>query len=208
MSIEKTTTPLDGYKSNAAGHLVPVSKISELDLMRDDLVGGIIQKSLALQQAMTEFKQSVLDDVNAFVSLSAEKFNVELGGKKGNVSLLSFDGRYKVLFAVQDNLTFDEKIHAAKAIIDECLHKWTEGSDDNVKMLIDHAFAVDKHGNIRTAAVLGLFKLNITDPRWQQAMDALKESLTVASSKSYIRFYQRVGDQDKFEQISLDIAGL
>ncbi|MCX7067315.1 MAG: DUF3164 family protein [Methylococcales bacterium] len=199
---------IDGYMKNASGYLVPISKVSELEIMRDELVKIMAANALALQQAMQTFKQGVLDDIYAFVALSAERFDVQLGGEKGNISLLSYDGRYKVLLAIQQNIIFDENIHAAKAIIDECLHRWTQNSDDNVKALIEHAFRVDSQGNIRTSAVLNLFKLKIDDDRWLQAMNALKASLTPSGSKSYIRFYQRVGDEGKFEQISLDIAGL
>jgi len=209
MTMQQQNTPLpDGYMMNAAGHLVPLKQVAEIEVMRDGLVKDIIGQALALQATMIQFKASKLNDINAFIQLATEQYNVDISSKKGNLSLMSFDGQYKIMLAVQDNLTFDEKVHAAKAIIDECLHRWTEHSDENVRALIDHAFAVDKQGNIRTQAVLGLFKLKIKDERWLQAMEALKDSLTVASSKSYIRFYQRVGDEGKFEQISLDIAGL
>lgn len=193
---------------NAAGHLVPITQVSAIEIMRDELVKSSVNQALGLQEVMSQFKASKLSDIHAFIQLALEQYDVQINSKKGNLSLMSFDGKYKIMLAVQDNLTFDEKVHAAKAIIDECLHRWTENSDENVRALIDHAFAVDKQGNIRTQAVLGLFKLKIKDDRWLQAMEALKDSLTVASSKSYIRFYQRVGDEDKFEPISLDIAGL
>ena len=55
---------------------------------------------------------------------------------------------------------------------------------------------------------LGLRRLNISDEKWQMAMQAIGESLQVVGSKEYIRFYQRVGTTDKYEAISLDIASL
>ncbi|MDQ7091781.1 MAG: DUF3164 family protein [Methylococcales bacterium] len=193
---------------NAVGHLVPKSKISELDILRHEMVGDIFEKAQALQDQMSDFKAGVLGDVAAFMQMSADEYNVKLGGKKGNVSLVTFDGRHKVSFTVAEILTFDEKIHAAKAIIDECLHKWTESSDDNIKALIDLAFSADKSGNIKTQAVMGLFKLKITDPRWQQAMTALKDSIIVSGSKSYMRFYSRVGEESNWQPLSLDMAGI
>jgi len=59
-----------------------------------------------------------MDDVGAFIQLSAEKYEVKVGGNKGNVSLLSFDGRYKIVRQVAENITFDERLQAAKALID------------------------------------------------------------------------------------------
>ena len=106
-----------------------------------------------------------------------------------NVGLVSFDGRYKVLRAVQESLTFDERLHAAKA-------------------LIDNAFAVDKEGNISTGRILTLRRLEIKDAKWLQAMDALSDSIQVQCSTSYIRVYERIGDTDKYRQIPLDVAGV
>ena len=198
----------DGYKMNASGHLVPLAKIPEIDLLKDDLVKNTIAQAKVLKQTMQTFKHAVLEDITAFIELSAERFNVQIGGKKGNVSLLSFDGKLKVEIAVQQHIAFDENVHAAKAIIDECLHRWTANADDNIKALIEHAFRVDSQGNIRTVAVLNLFKLKITDPRWLQAMDALRASLTPVGSKSYVRFYERGGHEEAFAQINLDISSL
>ena len=46
------------------------------------------------------------------------------------------------------------------------------------------------------------------DERWQRAMQAIGDACQVVGSKSYIRVYQRVGDTDQYEPISLDIAGV
>jgi len=56
--------------------------------------------------------------------------------------------------------------------------------------------------------VLGLLKLKIGDSKWKQAMEALKDSISVASSKSYMRLYERQGDENKYQQISLDVSSL
>jgi len=207
MSTEKTVIP-EGYMENAAGHLIPVSQVSELDLLRNDLIGDVFTQVKALRKAMREFKVMVLSEVAAFIQLSADEYHVNLGGKKGNVSLVTFDGQQKIAFSVAETLGFDEKIHAAKAIIDECLQRWTEGSDDKIKALVGLAFKKDSAGEIRTQSVLALFKLDFKDPRWLEAMAALRDSLTVSGSKSYMRFYERVGEQGRWQQLSLDMAGL
>ena len=193
---------------NSVGHLVPVSQVSELDLLRNDLIGEVFTQVKVLRETMRDFKLMVLSEVAAFVQLSADEYHVDLGGKKGNISLVTFDGQHKIMFSVAETLSFDEKIHAAKAIIDECLQKWTESSDDKIKALVGLAFKTNSVGEIRTQSVLALFKLGFKDPRWLEAMAALRDSLTVSGSKSYMRFYERMGEQGKWQQLSLDIAGL
>ena len=53
---------------------------------------------------------------------------------------------------------------------------------------------------------LALRRLDIRDEKWQKAMQAISESLQVVGSKEYIRFYERVGDSDQYQPISLDLA--
>jgi len=47
----------------------------------------------------------------------------------------------------------------------------------------------------------------IDDDQWKEAMKALRDSMQIASSKSYMRIYERDA-HDKYQAISLDIAGL
>lgn len=106
-----------------------------------------------------------------------------------------------------DNIAFDERLQAAKALIDECLHEWTEGARAEVITLINDAFRVDQAGNIRTGSVLALRRLQIDDERWQRAMQAIGEAVQVVSTKAYVRIQERVGDTDQYRSIPLDIAG-
>ena len=154
------------------------------------------------------FKEGVFGDIQAFIELSVEKYGAKLGGNKGNVTLFSYDGKYKLQRANSDCLQFDERIQAAKLLVDECLNEWAEGSRPELKALIERAFNVDKEGNLSTARILGLQRVEIKDERWQRAMRAISESVQVVSSKSYIRLYERIGESDQWKPIPLDMAGV
>lgn len=197
----------EGYQLNDKGHLIPIDKIKPIDKMRDDTVQALIKRAKALQSAMLEAKDILFKEFDNFVELSAAEYDTKLGGKKGNITLISFDGKYKIQRAVSDHLVFDERLQIAKSLIDECLTEWTKDSNDNIKVLIDDAFAVDKEGKISTRRVLSLRALDIIDEKWQQAMTAISDAITVVSSKEYIRFYER-DDDGKYQQISLDFANL
>jgi hypothetical protein len=206
MTQQAKTIP-EGYKVDAQGRMTPVTLIRPIDLARDALVQEIITKAMAQAEQVTALKASIFSDIAAFVSLSAEEYGVKIGGEKGNVSLVSYDGRYKVLRANQDTLVFDERLQAAKVLIDACLQRWSQGAREEIKVLINDAFQVDKAGNINTGRVLGLRRLDISDEEWCRAMRAIGEALQVAGSKSYVRLYERIGDSDKYRHISLDMAG-
>ncbi|KGQ56905.1 sulfate transporter [Gallibacterium anatis] len=206
--MSKVTIDGKTYWQDAKGNLTPEELVKEIDKERDALVQEWVEKAKALNAEISRFKGGVFGDIQAFVELSAEKYGAKLGGNKGNVTLYSYDGKYKIQRAINDHLQFDERIQAAKMLIDECLNEWSEGSRPELKALIERAFNVDKEGNLNTSRILGLRRVDIQDPRWLNAMQAISESVQVVNSKAYVRVYERVGDSDQYQPISLDVAGV
>ena len=202
-----TTIPA-GYRADAKGCLVPESMIKPIDRARDELVREMARQARIVSDGLRAFKARVFDDINAFVDLSAEEYGVALGGKKGNLTLYSFDGAFKVQLAIAEHMVFDERLQAAKHLVDECITDWSQGSRDEIKVLVQSAFATDKEGKINTGRVLGLRRLDIRDEKWLRAMQAIGESLQVIGSKEYVRFYERIGTTDQYQPISLDIAAV
>ena len=192
---------LSQYREDARGALVPVSAIRPIDLMRDDLVNELFAAIEPKAQAYAESKQKGIETVRTFVDVSAAEFDVK-PSKKGNVTLTSLDGKRRVLVAMQDVLTFDERLHAAKALIDQCLEEYSIGANANLKVIVQQAFDVNKEGNISTSKVLALRSYNIQDEKWQRAMRALTDSLTVQVSREYIRLYRR--DEASGEYVRVD----
>lgn len=205
MSIDNTIP--NGYHKDGKGRLVPESMIKPVDRMRDELVRELVKHAKTVRAELHHYKTQAHADIAAFVQLSAEQYGTHLGGDKGNVQLLSFDGRYKIIRAIDETVMFNERLQAAKALIDECLREWTEGARAEVITIIQDAFRVDQAGNIRTGSVLALRRLNITDSRWLDAMAAIGDAVQVVGSKSYIRLYER-DENGKYEPISLDLAGV
>ncbi|MDC9620110.1 DUF3164 family protein [Xenorhabdus sp. XENO-7] len=203
-----TQSAPEGYWVDAKGVLTPVDIIKEIDLERDNLVGEIVKLSVTVNEALDALKTRAFGDIQAFIDLSAEKYGAVKGGRKGNVTLYSYDGRYKIQRAMQDRIAFDERLQAAKTLIDECLSDWTEGARPEIQTLINQAFITDKEGEINAGRVLALRRLNIEDARWINAMVAIGEALQVVGSKSYLRVYERIGDSDQYRPIPLDIAGV
>lgn len=208
MNTKQQTIIPDGYMQDARGLLHPEHMVSAIDRARDSLAKELIAKAKTLSDQIAEFKELVFGDVAAFIQLSAEQYDTKIGGKKGNVTLFSFDGRYKVQVATAENISFDERLQAAKALIDECISEWSQGSRPEIQVLVQQAFETDKEGTLNTGRVLALRRLDIKDDRWQRAMKAIGESVQVVGSKKYVRFYERVGDTDQYAPISLDIAAV
>ena len=147
---------IEYFYTDSMGRRVPADMVSDLDKAKDDLVNELIQQAKAMQASLAAFKYKSMEDVYALVALAFEKYGARLGGRKGNIQISSYDGRYKVVVAINESIHFGPELQAAKALIDECLREWTQGSRAELKAIINDAFNVDKQGNMNTSRVLGL----------------------------------------------------
>lgn len=196
------------FLEDAQGRLVPVAAVKPIDLKRHEAVTSIMADTFKERDRLVEFKKSIWLRVQDFLAESAKDSGArKFGGTKGNVTLTSFDGRFKVMVAVNDTIQFNEKLQVAKQLIDKCIANWSKGANENLRAIVDDAFNVGKSGLVSTSRVLGLRRLDIKDATWKKAMDAITESMQVASSKTYMRFYERQED-GSYRQIPLDVANL
>ena len=204
----------DGYMRNAQGALIPVETIKPQDLLEDELVGALIEKARALNNALAEFKAHALDQAAAFKATIAQEYGATRGGAAGNMTLTSFDGRLRVKVQVSQSVSFGPGLMAAKELIDSCIERWSEGANANIRALVDQAFQVNKVGRIDTHRVLALRRLDMVgadgqpDAEWQTAMQAIADALRVDGSRTYVRFYHVDPKTERETAIPLDLANV
>ena len=206
-----TTAPIPdalpaGYWPDAKGNLIPETKVKPIDRVQNDLVYSLCDMAKDHAAALASFKRFCGDELAAFIALSGAEYGVQVGGDKGNVTLISFDGRYKLTRQISDKISFGPQLLAAKQLIDNCVHRWAASADDNIKVLVNHAFQADKTGKINTDRVLALRRIDIKDDEWLRAMQAIADSIQALSSKPYVRFYERDGKTGEYLPIVLSVA--
>lgn len=201
-TIDVAGTP---YLRDAKGALVPLASVKPADLLMDELVRGMTEAAADLSGQLAAFKGKSFDQVGEFQALLAQDYGATLGGKRGNITLTSFDGCRKVQVQVSDLLEFGPELQAAKSLVDECLTGWSKDSGTELRALVTRAFSVEK-GQINRAELFMLLRVNITDERWVRAMDAIRDSIRVIGSRQYMRFYQRATPEAGWQAITLDIA--
>ena len=195
------------YMHDARGALVPLSTIRPMDLLIDETVRKIIGFAGDLSAQVARFKGHTYADIGALSALIEQEYGAKLGrGQKGNLTLTSFDGLQRVQVQVQDQLEFGPELQAAKKLVDECLAEWAADSNDQIRVLVTRAFQVDKEGRINRAEIFMLLRVEIADERWVRAMDAVRDSIRIIGSKSYIRFGQRNSPTEQFRSITIDLA--
>ena len=194
------------YMQDAKERLIPLGLVKPEHALEDQTVRKIAFFAEDINAQIARFRGHTVDDVAAFIELLVEKYNGKRGGAKGNITLTSFDNCLKVTVQVQDVMTFGPELQVAKGLVDECITLWSEGADEKIRALVEHAFQVDKEGKINRAALLALRRLEIEDAGWQRAMAALADAMRVISTREYVRFHKRADPKAKWEAITVDLA--
>lgn len=196
------------YVSKGKGEMIALSAIKPEHIEEDELVRRLSIKAAEVNKVLAALRAEVFDEVMAYRELLAEKYNLKRRGTKGNITLTTVDTSLKLSIQVSDTLTFGPELEVAKEIIDGCIRRWSEGSNDNIRVLIDQAFQVDKQGKLNTDRILGLKRLKITDDtgEWEKAMTVISDSVRIMASKEHARFYSVDKETGNASRIPLDLA--
>ena len=191
---------------DARGMWVPLTLIKPAAKLEDETVRKAVAFALDLSDTISRFHGHTNLDLDSFDALLEQDYGLVKRGEKGNCTYLSHDGLLKVQRQVADLIEFGPEIHVAKKLIDDCINEWSADSRQEIQALVTRAFNTDKAGTMNRSEIFRLFRLDIRDPRWLNAMDAIREAMRVVGSKEYIRFYRRPHAKAKWEAITIDLA--
>ena len=198
----------NGNWINNRGKAVPPEFIDPVVRNRDRAVERAFKKAEQLQSRVEKVKaeiEAIIDKHLAYVDKKTEVTN----DTKGNLMLTSYAGDLQLEVRINDLIEFDSRLQNAKTLIDQCIHKWSEGANRNIAALVNEAFDVDKKGNVNTANILRLRQINIKDADWKRAMELITESIQVAGTRRYLRFKRREGGLGgKWETLNLNFSSI
>lgn len=208
VDIGDGTVTIDGkvYMHTSDGGMLPRELVKPLDQLKDETVRKIISHGLAASRQISRFLGHTFDDIGGLESLMAQEYGARLGGRKGNITLYTVDGLYKVEVRVQRLVNFDGELQQAKALIDECLNEWAADSRPEIRAIVTRAFNTDQSGKINRSEIFMLLRLEIEDPRWKEAMRALRNAMIVVGSKTYLRMWMRERHDAVWQPITIDLA--
>ncbi|MCW5711292.1 DUF3164 family protein [Shinella sp.] len=198
------------YVRKPKGELVLYSSLKPEHVEEDELVRRLAGKAAAVNALLASLREETLAEVTALRALLAEKYGVKRRGKKGNITLVTVDGSTRLNISIGETLTFGPELEVAKELIDECIRRWSEGSNNNIRALVDQAFQVDKNKGLNVDRILGLRRLKIVDDTgdWEKAMNIIGDSVRTLASKEYARFYVVDKETEEATPIKLDLANV
>lgn len=194
------------YMTDAKGAFVPLAMVKPQHKLEDETVRKVIDHAIDLSARIARFRGHTMTDLGSLDALIAQEYGAKIGGAKGNRTYQTIDGLMKVQVQVSEQIDFGSELQVAKTIIDECLTEWSADSRAEIQSIITRAFNTDQEGKINRAEIFMLMRHQIADPRWQRAMDAIRDAMRVTGSKEYIRFYTRNKITDGWQAVTIDLA--
>ncbi len=195
------------YFRDAKGALVPAAVVKPMDALID--VDGPQDHGLrvALSDQLARFKQHTFRRHRRAGCADAAGIRRASGGAKGNKTLTTYEGLFKVQVQVADRITFGAERQVAKALLlDERLNEWSSDARPELKAIVTRAFNTDKEGQINRAEIFTLLRLEIDDPRWKDAMRAIRDAIRVEGTQTYVRAYRRDRADLPWQPVTIDLA--
>lgn len=188
----------------ADGNTVPPKFVSKSDKARDLMIEKIIARAQVLHQQIAAFDGFVDQEINKFMDGAAKDAGITRN-PGGNQVFTGFSGDKKVEIKVCRFIDFDERLQFAKQKIDNCLGRWSEGGNNNLKAVVGRAFKTNIKGYVDTKLILGLRDLKLEDKEWQEAMELIGKAITITGSKAY-KIFSRKDDKGNWRGIPIDIS--
>jgi hypothetical protein len=179
----------------AKGEIVPAEVVSAHDKKKEKVVLKIAKQALTVSKLLVELKAITESDVNKLYNEHLRIKGIEPGERKENYTLYSFDREWKIEISRADTVTFDDNINVVKQLLDEYIEDVTNQASSDIQVLVQSAFKTRK-GQLDKARLFSLFQYEIEHPLWKRAMEELKQSIDVQSSKKYIKIMRRDENED------------
>ena len=163
------------------------------ETLRDDSITSMVSYAIQLNESLKGFKKSSFEVIETLYKMLQEHSNRHAQGK-GNVTLDTADGQFRVVFKRSDNTRFDERATQAEAhILDFLTSEYPEGSNTSklIRSLLER-----KKGQLDKNLVLKLIgmKNDFDNEHWKMGIDLLQESIVPDETRFYAEYFYRSND--------------
>jgi hypothetical protein len=191
---------------DAKGDEVPLRYVKPYDRARDKAARRCLKRWQKARAAMEALYAETDADLAAMEAAAADGRADRHLGRRGNFQFQSFDGLIQVSRSARYELRFDERLRQAQEIIEALIRAKAAGADSDLAELIKGAFRPSSDGLLSQSRVMGLFRLRITDPRWLEAMDLIRESIESRRGKNLLAVRFKPHRDAEWTSIILDVA--
>jgi hypothetical protein len=188
------------------GNEVPAKYVPALEKDKDTYCSKTLRKAIEISAKLKAFKTDLLMEAEHLYYKMLEESNIDVNTRKGNMTIASFDKSIKIEISVQERIEFDDNITLAQEKINEYLRLKLADGDMELAELVNSAFTTSK-GKLDNKRILSLFRMKIRHHLWIDAIELIKKSIQVNSTKRYIQIWVK-DDQGAYKAVDLSLSTL
>lgn len=184
---------------------IPPSRVSKEEKARERTIDRVFKEVWKLRKALIDGKEVITGEVEQHLDAFAKA--AKLDGWKGNATITNFQNTLKIERSVNELLDFTEEISLAQQKIAECIKKWSDKANRNLRLVVDDAFKTDSKGKLNKKRIIGLKRLEIEDETWQEAMQLIDDAIRIVDSRIYYTFHVK-DETGMWVSVSLNFSWL
>ncbi len=195
----------DGFVYNAEGNLIAKSNISAVELRKDAFATSMVEQVKEQQKRLIQFKENLATAFESFRVELLDQYDAKLHtrGSGDNVTVFSFDGRYKMTFKTPKLKTLGPEFEASRELAREWFHQNKDNAPHDLLLPAQEFYT----GEMSLNKALKFIGWKVQDPILVKAQAAAKDSMIVIGKKSYFNFYER-GEDGEYQPVHLNFSKL
>jgi hypothetical protein len=193
-----------------AGNETQYSRLYPHEKMMEKYSVKLFKDAEKLNTSLQDFKKKVMclcEEIHD--QFMTDKGIDKIGKGKGNFTWYNFDGSIKVVTSISDRITFDDMgISACKELLNQFLDENIESKNHVIKEMVNDAFTTSR-GKLDAKKVMNLlrYESKVKAPKFQEAMELLKDSIRRPDSKTYFRVSAK-DENGKYKIIDLNFSSI
>ena len=186
---------------------VPDKYVDELDKKAERFSLKVVKEAQAISAKLKNFKTELLMEAEHIYLARLEKANIDSAKRKGNMTICSFDKRIKIEVSIQERFEFDDNLALAQEKLREYLRvKLAKSEDLELTEIVNSAFC-NSNKKLDNNRIFSLFRYKIKHPLWVEAIDLIRKSMQLNSTKRYVQIWVK-DDQGAYKAIDLSMSTL
>ncbi|EOW2077614.1 DUF3164 family protein [Vibrio parahaemolyticus] len=195
----------EGFVYDASGNLISKANISAIDLRKDAFTASMVEQVKDQQKRLAQFKENLVKAFETFRTELLEQYDAKLHtrGSGDNVTIYSFDGRYKMSYKTPKLKALGPEFEASRELAREWFHKNKDNAPHDLLLPAQEFYT----GEMTLNKALKFIGWKVQDPILVKAQAAAKDSMIVIGKKSYFNFYER-DEEGEYQAVHLNFAKL
>jgi hypothetical protein len=190
------------YYIDPEGVKVAEKRVTKEEKIRDDLVETLVAKAEAINADLVKFKAQCAQILKTHLDTTAQKHGEKW---QGNATIHDFSNVMSVTVRHQKRKEFNHSVNVAVKKIDRWISEKANNTNTDIISVVRKLTKVDDRGKYDRDSLKQLLDIRIDDPLWNEAMEIIRNSLEVVSTKTYFQFKKDDGSGE-LKNIILDFA--